>query len=43
MSAYQKEKKLVHQKKDVDIPGNKFVNIPSKNNNQSVSVNISNK
>ena len=44
MSAYQKEKKAAHQKKDVDIPGNKFVNMPFKNNNQSlVPVNVTQK
>ena len=39
MSAYHN--KLTHpNKNDVDTPGNKVVNTPSKNNNQSVSFNV---
>ena len=39
MSAYH-NKLTRPNKNDVDIPGNKVVNTPSKNNNQSVSVNV---
>ena len=35
MSAHQKRRMPTYPKKDVDIPQNKDVNIPSKNNNQS--------